>query len=710
MLIAPGLSRLATALAIGGLLCSSALTPVARAQPAPPPGAAPPAGDPPSLVGRLAAVAGTVSFHTVDQTQWQPATLNYPVTSGDSFWTEPRASAAIEAGPMRIALNEQTEFDVDTLDQRTLAATSPQGEMFLLIRDLPQGDSVSVTTPRAAVTITMPGSYEIAAGDTDHPTIVTVVDGAAHVGGGALALDVGPHQTASITGTDAFQGGIGPEQDDAFLRGQLDLARPRPVQAAYQPPPEVLAMTGADVLETTGQWAPTPEYGEVWYPPVDPGWVPYRHGHWAYVQPWGWTWVDDAAWGFAPSHYGRWVEIDNRWGWTPVLPGAPRFDRPVYAPALVSFVDVAGGVAVGAAVGLGVAAAVGWIPLGPREPYFPPYRASDGYVRNVNAGNVTNITNIENIRNQNRSFNTFVNRGAATVVPGAAMAASQPIASRVERVSPQALAAARPAWQPSVRPTAATMGITPAVARTMNLPPAPPGTAPRPVAPGPAVQPRGPGGAARGDPVDRLTRRRASGRAAAAGDPGRAAAHAARRGARPSDRPARTRGAPGRPPDGAAPPRGRSVRRAASGGHDPGGATSDHAHAATGPRAATPHRGSARAGTAPSRRSAGRARAAATRASSARAGAAAPRAGPAGTRAAASSGNSAGAGTAAPGGGTTRAGAAARGRATASGRAPGAHARRKKAELAAREIRAAVRRRSCDARRRRLPTGDTAFR
>src|SRR6202008_5022781 len=45
-------------------------------------------GDPPGRVGRLSYVEGTASFHNGDQDQWSPATINYPVIAGQSYWTE----------------------------------------------------------------------------------------------------------------------------------------------------------------------------------------------------------------------------------------------------------------------------------------------------------------------------------------------------------------------------------------------------------------------------------------------------------------------------------------------------------------------------------------------------------------------------------------------------------------------------------------------
>jgi hypothetical protein len=91
---------------------------LALAQAEPPPAAA--TGqtevDPPARVGRLAHISGTVSFHTGDMDHWEPATLNYPLTSGNNLWTEPSSSAAIEVGGTHVALAQSTQFDLDTLD------------------------------------------------------------------------------------------------------------------------------------------------------------------------------------------------------------------------------------------------------------------------------------------------------------------------------------------------------------------------------------------------------------------------------------------------------------------------------------------------------------------------------------------------------------------------------------------------------------------
>ena len=402
------------------------------------------AGDPPARVGRVARLSGTVSFHTIDADRWEPATRNYPVTSGNAFWTQPGGSADIDLGGARARMDQGTEFDVDTLDDQRIAATVSQGHVALDLRELPQGEVATLRTPRGTVTFRQAGRYAVVVGDTQRPTLVTVNEGAADFEGPGVSLQLAAHQSGEISGSDPFAGIVVAERPDALVSALISLDRPPVTSSSLSPqslgpPPAVLQMTGYDAIADTGSWEQAPDYGRVWYPPVQRDWVPYREGRWSWVAPWGWTWVDDAPWGFAPSHYGRWVEIDDRWAWTPEDRGAVYVGRPVYAPALVAFVGVAAGVA----VGVGLALDVGWIPLGPREVYRPPYQVSDGYARRVNSGDVTNISNtsinnttinntmINNTTNVQRTDNRFINNRATTIVPAVAMQQSLPVAARV---------------------------------------------------------------------------------------------------------------------------------------------------------------------------------------------------------------------------------------------------------------------------------------
>jgi hypothetical protein len=483
----PRLFRLTATVALTALLWDAVLPLAAIAQPAPPP--LPPAqgqgqgqpgqnqGDPPARVGRIASITGAVSFHNQGDTQWSTASVNYPVSTGNAFWTEPSAETQIEVSDCRIALAGGTEFDIYSLDASGLQGVAVQGETYFHLLDLAPNEQWSVQTPRGLVHLAGAGRYEIIVGTTDQPTLITAVEGSAQVEGPGVSLQIAANQTATITGTDSFQGSVGPTLRDAFLTERLNAERPTPTLASV--PAQVTVMAGGSDLYGQGNWAAAPEYGQVWYPPVSPGWVPYRQGHWAYVAPWGWTWIDDASWGFAPFHYGRWLQIGGRWAWTPgaaVVAGPP-----VYAPALVAFIGIGAGVALGAALASG---SIGWVPLGPREEYHPWYHASNNYIRQVNVSHVTNITN------NNVTINNFVNRGAATAIPAAAMTSSRPVQALARPITPQEFAQARPiVGQQPLRPTAATVGVTPVVARQLSLAPA---AAPRP-APGPVVHAPGPG-------------------------------------------------------------------------------------------------------------------------------------------------------------------------------------------------------------------------
>lgn len=477
----PRLFRLVASAALSALLGDAMLPLAALAQaalpPLPPgePGQPPDQnqGDPPERVGRIATVNGPVSFRTQGDTDWTPASINYPVSAGNSFWTEPTATADLEVSDSRVALAGATELTVTGLDMGGLQAVAAQGEAYLRLRDLAPNEKWLITTPRGVVRLRGAGRYDIIVGTTDQPTLVTVMNGAALIEGPGVSLTVAENQTATLTGTDPFQGSIGPAVRTDFLNAQME-TQGSPPPPAVPIPQQVMAMPGGEDLAAAGTWSDVPDYGPVWYPPVSAGWVPYREGRWAYVAPWGWTWIDNAPWGFAPFHYGRWMAVRGRWGWTP---GIGQFAAPpVYAPALVTFLGAGAGIGLGAALASG---SVGWVPLGPREPYHPWYHASPRYVRRVNIGHTTNINDV--------TINNFVNRNAATAIPASAMTQSHAVQTVARPITTRELSAARPiiGRQP-IRPASTTIGITPAVARQLHLGPVPT----QRTAPGPAVHGR----------------------------------------------------------------------------------------------------------------------------------------------------------------------------------------------------------------------------
>jgi len=391
--------------------------------------------DPPAQVGRIAWVENGVSFLPPGEESWTWASVNFPVTSSESFWTGDTGRTELQVGPIEVSADNESELDVLALDYGQMRLGLPQGSIDLKLWQAPPGGAV-ISTPAGDVVIDQAGDYRVDVGapqdDGSYPPVeVTVFDGHASAPGQYGPSDVWPGAAAVI------YPGYDPQLQDAQDAAIDDWARWRQsterwdVQANYSP-----AVTGYGELASYGDFVQDPSYGQVWYPSgVASDWAPYRYGRWAYVAPWGYTWVDDQPWGFAPFHYGRWAQINGRWGW---IAGQPAV-QPVYAPALVAFI---GGVALGVGGGGG---SVGWIPLGPDEVYRPPYQVSPTYLRQVNAASVSRTT-INNITINNITTVTqYRNAGAAMVVPAGSFAGGEHVQRAAVAVAPGALAQARPA-------------------------------------------------------------------------------------------------------------------------------------------------------------------------------------------------------------------------------------------------------------------------
>lgn len=408
------------------------------------------AATPPSRVGQIAYVSGAVSFNGSGSGGWAAAAVNYPVAEGDSLYTQDGAQAAIALNASKISLNSDTELQITQLSDSNLAATESQGEAVFTLTDLQPGQTFTISTPRASVTITQDGQYDVVAGDANNPTIVESLLGAATVTTNAATLQVAQGQEAVLSGTDPVQAQLAAAQPDSFASSILAQAAPPPPQYV---PPLVGQMTGVAELSSYGSWSQDPTYGAVWYPQVSAGWTPYREGHWANIAPWGWTWVEDEPWGFAPFHYGRWFHDHDRWGWAPAPDYAQGGDygpyyQPVYAPAVVSFFGL--GVGVGITAALLASHSVGWVPLAPNEPYYPYYHSSPDYVRRLNIVNVRNINEVNTRNNyyygddKNFAYNRLANHTAATIIPGAAMSSGEHVRQAGRPAPENILAAARP--------------------------------------------------------------------------------------------------------------------------------------------------------------------------------------------------------------------------------------------------------------------------
>ncbi len=384
--------------------------------------------DPPARVARLGAMDGSVSVRPAGVDEWAPATLNFPLTTGDRLWTDADSHADLHSGTTAIHMAPETALGILHLSDRVMQLSLSEGTINLRIPRMDDDEVYEVDTPAGAITVRRVGRYRIDVLPDGDVTMLTVRSGEAELTAGGQTFPVREGQMLRVFAGEPLISDFldAPEPDpwDEWCMSEDELAERSMQSSETYVPAE---MTGMEDLSLYGDWSTDTDYGVVWTPrdvPVD--WAPYRFGCWVYRAPWGWTWIDDARWGFAPFHYGRWVLIGTTWVWVP----GPRIVRPVWAPALVVFVNVPG------------RPQVGWVPLGPHEPFRPPYRSSAAYLQRVNPG----------ITNAGQAPPEYVNRRRMTAVSREILVAGRPVGPARVRSAERDLASARPTNSPEVQP------------------------------------------------------------------------------------------------------------------------------------------------------------------------------------------------------------------------------------------------------------------
>lgn len=424
--------------------------------------------DPPDRVARLAYSTGDVEIAPAGQNDWGSVDVNRPLVTGDRLLSGDDGRAALELGNASLRIDHGSAFNFLELNDTTAQVELSQGALNLRVRDVGNGQTYEVDTPTVAFIATQPGAYRIDIAPDGHGAMVTVFDGSGTVygaNGASRPVSAGQSYRFDDSSLANVAATVLPSPDD-FDRfcEERDNRWQNSVSRRYVSPDVI----GYDDLDGYGNWQANSDYGDVWYPTqVYAGWAPYRDGHWVWINPWGWTWVDNAPWGFAPFHYGRWVYVGNRWGWCP----GPRMVSPVYAPALVAFV---GGSGFSLSINLGGGGPVGWFPLGPRDIYVPPYRASRNYFTNINVTNIRNVYVNQTVINNyygnyaaGRPMNEarYVYRGnpsAFTAVPRNVFTGAKPVRTAALHVPAREIAQASVMTTgPRIAPTQASLAIRP---------------------------------------------------------------------------------------------------------------------------------------------------------------------------------------------------------------------------------------------------------
>lgn len=409
--------------------------------------------DPSTRAARLSSANGDVALQTAGAETWSQATPNYTITSGDRLHTAAKSRAELDLGNAAMRLGEGADVTVTNLTDHFSQFGVDQGAFDASLYGYDPGDSIEIDTPNGALMPLSAGNYLVSVDPNGDATLVTVESGSLSLTGPGLERTLNAGQIVRLFGTNPIQVEVINQPEPVFSdldqwRTERDARWHRSGLASRNVSQSI---PGWEDLDDAGQWTTDATSTEVWCPTRVPAtWVPYRDGHWSWVEPWGWTWVDDQPWGYATSHYGRWEQLNSapmcgdRWAWVP----GPVVAQPVYAPALVAFVDVA-------ALGPSVAPSPqAWFPLGPQEPYFPSYHYSDRYLREVNATNLREVRDVDPIIRVRDVDNVrWVNREAAlTAVPATVFRSGEPVNRETIRVRPEQFASVRIAPHPSVNP------------------------------------------------------------------------------------------------------------------------------------------------------------------------------------------------------------------------------------------------------------------
>ena len=373
--------------------------------------------DPPTRVVRLNLLEGTAALQPAGAATWLDDVLNRPLTSGDKLTFDSGSRAELHVGSTAIRVGERTALQIVNVADHVVQLGLSSGALNIRVRYLAPNETVEVDTPNVAVTVLAPGEYRIDVNGGTDTVDVGVIAGYAEVTGQTQDFTLNAQQQGEFSGAETLDVNFGDLASGDALdewAAARDAHEDALLSANYVSP----EVTGYEDLDDNGTWAEVPDYGPVWQPQVQVGWVPYQVGRWVWIGPWGWTWIDAAAWGFAPFHYGRWVYVNSAWRWAP---GNPRLPQ-VYAPALVAWV---GG------------PSLAWVALAFREEFQPSYHASAAYIRRLNAdANPISPNKDQHLANQ-------AIPGAISAVSQAAFSSGRPIGPNLVHLDARNAAAAR---------------------------------------------------------------------------------------------------------------------------------------------------------------------------------------------------------------------------------------------------------------------------
>jgi hypothetical protein len=361
-------------------------TPPAQAQPGGPTGEEPAKTD--MGVARISLIHGDVSTQRGDSGDWSAAALNQPVVAGDKVSTGDGARAEVQldfANVLRLGPN--TKVNIATFTKKNIQIQLGQGIADYVVWKDSEAEP-EIDTPNVALHPSHhDGVFRIEV-RPDGDTVVIVRKGQAQIATPQGSTEINAGDMATIRGSideAQYKVSAAPDPDDW---DQWNNDRNHLIENAQSWHHTNRYYTGAQDLDTYGQWQNVPDYGDVWVPNEPDGWAPYRDGNWTWEPYYGWTWVGYEPWGWAPYHYGRWFWWNNAWAWWPGPVGIGY--NPFWSPAYVSFWGWGGGFGFGVGFGFGGWGGFGWMPIGPCDWFHPWWGGYRGRFGAFNAWDIGN--------------------------------------------------------------------------------------------------------------------------------------------------------------------------------------------------------------------------------------------------------------------------------------------------------------------------------
>lgn len=316
-------------------------------------------------VARLSLLQGKVSLLQTGSRQWHSAVLNTPLVNGDEVYIPSSGRAEIQFSRYdALQLSGGSELTLADFRSQRLQLQLRRGT--LSFNQFSQSNIVTeIDTPNMSLRPLGHNVTRVDVVDATH-TSVTVWQGRTMVWTpeGQVTISSG-HQIQIAGSTHPRYRVIRAPAIDAWDRWvhHRDRQLANTADYAYMNS----NIYGGGSLNRYGHWQYVPGYGQVWQPMDEaPGWSPYYNGRWVWEPYYGWTWVSYEPWGWAPYHYGRWffdADFDD-WMWWP----GPVYQPAWWAPAYVDFFYAGPGWGYG--YGFGDDDCIGWVPLGPDEPYY----------------------------------------------------------------------------------------------------------------------------------------------------------------------------------------------------------------------------------------------------------------------------------------------------------------------------------------------------